>query len=536
MNALLKFVGALALAAGLTAAPALAQTKLTVPGGSTTGTYMDYMKTVYARASGSELLQVPLTSFDNEYQLTPLAAESWTQSDDGLTWTFKLRDGLVWSDGQPLTAGDYVFALQHAATSGYDFAWYWDFAGGIKNWKEVTEGKAGPETLGLKAVDDKTLEITSTASKPYMPSVVSLWYPVPKHQFDKFGDDWSTAVENVVSSGPFKLQAWEKSNNSVTLVKNETYTGPWPAEVDELTIDPSLGAPEVGMPAFLAGDVGYTWLNAGQIPVVKQRFPDAIRTNTVFATSYLAFDLEKAPFDNVDVRRALYYAVNRDELTQTVLKDIAIPAHSILAPGYPGYSEKIAAEAVFDPQKAKDLLAKAGYPNGEGFPTIEVWFREEGGYNGAILPPMAQYLQAQFKDILGITMNIKVMPGKDWMEGMLARKNNIYLAPYEYDYLDPSNFYGLFYNGGRHSYHVPEYDKLVAEADKAPKWEDRVALYEQAEQVMIDQGLIVPLVHPIIMAAVSEDISGAGVSPNSKGFTPLDRIGNFLYSHISVKQ
>ena len=83
---------------------------------------------------------------------------------------------------------------------------------------------------------------------------------------------------------------------------------------------------------------------------------------------------------------------------------------------------------------------------------------------------------------------------------------------------------------------MPEYDKLVAEADKAPAWEDRVKLYEQAEQVMIDQGLIVPLVHPIIMAAVSEDISGAGVSPNSKGFTPLDRIGNFLYSHISVKQ
>lgn len=535
MNALLKFVGAVALAAGLTAAPALAETALTVPGGSTTGTYMDYMKTVYARASGSELLQVPLTSFDNEYQLTPLAAESWSQSEDGLTWTFKLRDGLVWSDGEPLKASDYVFALQHAATSGYDFAWYWDFAGGIKNWKEVTEGKADASTLGLGAPDDKTLTITSTAPKPYMPSVVSLWYPVPKHQFDKFGDDWSTNVANVVSSGPFKLKSWEKSNNSATLVKNETYTGPWQAEVDELTIDPSLGAPEVGMPAFLAGDTAFTWLNAGQIPVVKQRFPDSIRTNTVFATSYISFDLESPPFDNPDVRRAFYYAVNRDELTKTVLKDIAIPAGSILAPGYPGYSEKIAGQAVFDPEKAKEFMAKAGYPNGEGFPTVEVWFREEGGYNGAILPPMAQYLQAQFKDILGITMNIKVMPGKDWMEGMLARKNNLYIAPYEYDYLDPSNFYGIFYNGGRHSYHVAEYDKLVAEADSNPNWDERVKLYEQAEQVMIDQGLIVPLVHPIIMAAVSDSISGAGVSPNSNGFTPLDRIGNFLYSHISVK-
>ncbi len=93
------------------------------------------------------------------------------------------------------------------------------------------------------------------------------------------------------------------------------------------------------MPAFLAGDTAYTFLNAGQIPVVKQRMPDSIRTNAVFATSYISFDLKSPPFDNVDVRRAFYYAVNRAELTSTVLKDIAIPAGSILAPGYPGYSE-----------------------------------------------------------------------------------------------------------------------------------------------------------------------------------------------------
>ena len=169
MNALWKLAGAVVAVVGL-ATPALAQTKLTVPGGSTTGTYMDYMKTVYARASGSELLQVPLDQLRQRIQLTPMAAESWEQSEDGLTWTFKLRAGLVWSDGEPLTAEDYVFALQRAATSGYDFAWYWDFAGGIKNWKEVTEGKADASTLGLKAVDDLTIEVTTAAPKPYLPS------------------------------------------------------------------------------------------------------------------------------------------------------------------------------------------------------------------------------------------------------------------------------------------------------------------------------------------------------------------------------
>src|SRR5690349_12464592 len=84
---------------------------------------------------GSERQQIPIATFDKEFELTPMAAESWTQSEDGLTWTFKLRPGLVWSDGEPLTAEDFVFALQRAATSGYDFAWYWDFAGGIKGWK-----------------------------------------------------------------------------------------------------------------------------------------------------------------------------------------------------------------------------------------------------------------------------------------------------------------------------------------------------------------------------------------------------------------
>jgi oligopeptide transport system substrate-binding protein len=529
LNLLLKLAGTIVLAAGM-GVPALAQT-VTVPGQSTTATYMDYMKTVYARAAGSDMIQIGLTAFDKDFNLTPIAAESWSQSADGLTWTFKIRPELNWSDGEPLTAEDFVFALQHAATTGYDFAWYWSFAGGIKNWDDVTAGKADVSTLGLKAVDDKTLEVTTTAPKPYLPSVVSLWYPVPKHQFDKYGEEWSTNVETIVSSGPWLVKEWVKSNNNVTLAKNPDYKGPWIPQIDEVVLDSSLGLPEVGVPAFLAGDVDMTSLNTGQVAMMRSRYADQIHTNPVFATQYIAFDLEKAPFDNADVRRAFYYAINRDELTSTVLKDIAIPAHSILPPGFPGYSENVAKQAVFDPAKAKELMAKAGYPDGKGFPDIEIWFREEGGYNGAILSPMAQYLQAQFKDILGITMNIKMMPGKDWMEGMLARKNNIYLSPYEYDYLDPSNFYGLFYNGGRHTYHIAAYDDLVKQADSAPSWDERVKLYEQAEQVMIDQGLIVPLTHPVTMNVVSDKLGGDAMTPNKQGFYP--NWSGYVYTHLT---
>ncbi|WEK52460.1 MAG: peptide ABC transporter substrate-binding protein [Candidatus Kaistia colombiensis] len=531
MKRLLRILGAAVVAAGLST-PVLAESTIVAPGQSTTGTYMDYMKTVYARATFAELLQVPLTSFDKDFKLTALAAESWKQSEDGLTWTFKLRDGLVWSDGQPLTATDYVFALQRAATNGYDFAWYWDFAGGIKNWKEVTEGKADVSTLGIKAVDDKTIEVTTVAPKPYLPSVVSLWYPVPKHSWDKLGDDWASNIDTVISSGPFTLADWEKSNNTVTLQKNAKYTGPWQAQVDKLEVSPPLGAPEVGLPAFLAGDADYSYLNTGQVPVVKQRYPDGLRKNAVFAVSYISFDLNSKPFDNVDVRKALYYAVDRNELTNTVLKDIAIPAGSLLAPGYPGYNADIAAEAKFDPEKAKAFMAKAGYPNGEGFPDVEIWYRDEGGYNSAIVPPMAQYLQAAFKKTLGINMSIRSMQTKDWMDGLLKKKNNLFIAPYEYDYLDPSNFYGLFYNGGRHDHHVAKYDELVAAADSNSNWDERLKLYAQAEQVLIDNASIVPLVHPVTIAVISDQLKGDASQPNAQGFTPLDRLGHYFFTHL----
>ncbi len=185
----------------------------------------------------------------------------------------------------------------------------------------------------------------------------------------------------------------------------------------------------------------------------------------MFAVYYLAFDVDKAPFDNVHVRKAFQAAVNREQLTSTVLKDTAVPANSILAPSYPGYQQSIADQAKFDAALAKKEMAEAGYPDGKGFPPIEIWYREQGGYNAAIAAPMLQYLQAQFKDILGVDMAIKSMPAKDWTAALKDRSNALFLAPYEYDYLDPSNFYDLFKTGGRHHYAYPDYDALVNAGD-----------------------------------------------------------------------
>ena len=526
---------AVALLATAAAMPALAQHPV-FPGDNTSGTYMDYMKTVYSRAGNPEIIQLPLTSFDKNFDLHGLGAESWEQSGDGLTWTFTLREGLAYSDGHPLTAEDYVFALRRAATDGYDFAWYWDFAADIANWNEVVGGDADVEALGIEAVDDRTIAITTNAPKPYLPSVVSLWYPVPRHVWDEHGDDYAANVDTLVSSGAYMVESWEKNDNTMVYVPNPNYSGPWPASMERFEVNNSLGAAEVGLPAFMAGELNMAYLNRGQIPFMEQRMPDNIRRNAIFAVSYISFDLDAEPFDDPNVRRALALAVDREEMTETVLSDLAIPGASILSPDYPGFNQGIADQAVFDPERAAALLAEAGYPGGEGFPEVEIWYRDQGGYNGAITAPMLQYLQAEYEEHLGIEMGIRVMPIQDWMQALTEETNNLFLSPYEYDYIDPSNFFGIFYGGGRHDHRLPEYDALVDEAGSASDWDARLAAYEEAERLLLYENVsVIPLVHPIQTFVFADGVAGEASVPTENGLSASSRLTPYFYTHLTVE-
>ena len=341
-----------------------------------------------------------------------MGAASWTQSADGLTWTFKLQPNLVWSDGEKLTAEDYVFALQRAAKEGYDFNWYWAFAGGIKGWGDVTGDKhADPSTLGIKAVDDTTLEVTTDAPKSYFPGVASLWYPVPKHVVDKLGDDYALKVDTLVASGPFMVKDLGEVEQQHDLRQEpEIHRALAGADRHPRSRQHDWCRPKsASRPSWRVRRTGPT-STPDRSPSCQQQQPDAIRKNAVFAVYYLAFDVTKPPFDNVDVRKAFQAAINRDELTSTVLKDTAVPAKSILAPCYPGFQQKIADEAKFDPAAAKAELAKAGFPDGKGFPPIEIWYREQGGYNAAIAGADAAVPAGAVQNILGVDMGIKSMP------------------------------------------------------------------------------------------------------------------------------
>jgi len=509
------------------------KTVLNFPATSLGGTYYDWMKTVYNRTGQPELVQISLTAYDNNYQIHYLAAESMDVSSDGLTWTIHLRKGLQWSDGSALTATDFVFALQRAASEGYDFAWYWQSAAGIKNWNDVQQKKVPVDQLGVKALDDYTIQVETTSPKPYFPGIVSTWFAVPKAQVAKYGDAYATKAETMLCSGPFMLTQWVKDNKMV-LEKNPYYHGPWPAMVDKINLYPTLKEAEKGFPAYLAGDIDMTSVDVGQLAVARKQFPDQIKKNAAFQIYYLSYDYSSPPFNDVNVRKAFFYSINRDEMTNTVLKDLATPAHTLVAPGFPGYSKTIAGETTYDPQKAADFLAQAGYPGGKGFPDVTFLWRQEGGAT-QIAKPMAEYLQAQWKKILGINVTIQSADVKTWMSDLLNLKDKMYLSPYAFDYIDPSDFFDIFVNpGSRHNWTNDQYNTLVKQADSTFKWADRAPLYEKAEQVMVDQAAIVDLVFPVQYRLVKPYVTGDGIKPNQYGYYPM--LTQYTWTHLTANK
>lgn len=497
------------------------------------GTYMDIMQTMYNKAGQADILQIPMTAYDNNMEVQPIACESYEVSEDGLTWTFHLRKNLKWSDGEELTAEDFVFALQRAVSEGYDFAWFWSWAGGIKNWGAVEKGEKPMSEFGVQAADDYTVIVKTESPKPYLDGIAAYWWAVPKHQVEKYGNEWATSAQNYVSSGPYMLEDWIRGDKMV-LVKNPDYNGPWPAQLDRIELYPALEDPAVSFPAYLAGDVDITDLNAGQLAFAGSRFPEQLKSSLFFGTYYLAYDYDQAPFDNIDVRKALFYAVDREELTSTVLKNVAIPARSIYAPGFPGYSEEITSQTGFDPAKAREHLKKAGYPDGKGFPKVELWWRIEGGIHAPIVGPLAQYLQAQFKEVLGIEIGIQGIELKSWMDAQKERSHNFFLAPYMYDYIDASNFATIFVNGGRHHWENDRYTELVNKANSLTDWDERFELYKEAEQIIVDDATVTYLVHPVTNQLQKPYLVGAGVEPNK--YDQYMSQNYFKFTHMRIEK
>ena len=471
-----------------------------------------------------------LVALDGSGNPAGVGASSWTISSDGTVYTFTLRPGVLWSDGKPVTAQDYAWAWKRNVSpltaSPYANAFF-----AIKNGQAINDGEMDPELLGVEARDDRTFVVTLERPASFFLSLASTWtlYPLRQDIVEGFGDRWTEAA-NIVTNGPYTLQEWQHDTR-IVLTRNEQYWGPKPAiPTATFQIFPEDGAEQM-LAAYEAGEIDTTGagigssLPASQIdrimadPVLSQQLRNFKQSGTYF----FIVNHRKAHFQDARVRKAIGMALNRRELLDDVIKQPGEPASGIQPEGILG--RQPSAWPQEDVAAAQQLMADAGYPNGQGFPTISL------GFTGTLTNRLiAEYTQQRLKDILGINLTLMSMESRallDWRRtGDWQQNGDLYRGSFFSDYEDPENWYNHnwdsdndpgSYNGG---WQNAEFDRLVRQALLETDASRRVALYSQADRVMAQEYPHIPLYHDEIRALVKPYLKGY-VPARILGLTPL---------------
>ncbi len=440
---------------------------------------------------------------DKDNKIVPGQAETYDISKDGLTYTFHLRDGLKWSDGTPLTAKDFVFSWKRLADPNVAAPYGEDMLGYVKGYQEAVAGNI--DALGVSAPDDKTFVVELSVPCVYFLKIVThaTMVPVQKASVEANGEQWSLKPETYVSNGPLKMIDWVPGSH-VTFRKNENY---WNA--DKVTINTLkfvlMEDSNAAYSAYRTGEVAMIKdVPTEEIPSLKGKEEFHVEPNV--GISYLDFNNQKEPFTNSDVRKALSLAIDRDYVSNTVMQGIGAPAGNFVPQGVSDAESGTYFEDVTrknnggdffnikdheaDLAKAKELLAKAGYPDGKGFPVVE-YMTNDAGHNKAV----AEYLQSCWKE-LGVKMDIKIV---EWGTFAPTRRAGDYLTArdaWSLDYDDPSNLLNLMKSTSGNNnaqYKNPDLDKLLDEANATLDVKEHYAKLHEAENMILEDAAIAPL-------------------------------------------
>lgn len=447
-----------------------------------------------------------LLIIDQDNKVQPGQAEKYEVSPDGLTWTFTMRDGLKWSDGTELNAKDFEYTFKRIADTNVAAPYAETVIGMIEGYKDAIDSK-NPEKLNVKASDDgKTLTIKLAYPCSYFDKIVAFgtMSPVQKATVEKNGDSWATKPETYVCNGPYTITEWTPSEK-IVCKKNENYKGGWDSSKivnDKLTFllleDSSASyTAYTGGTAQLIKDVP-----TEEIPTLKKDKKDEFNVDPILGTYYLSMNLNKAPFNNKNVRKALSLAIDRDYVANTVMQGTYTPAYNYVGTGVDdvdpgkflenskaanGGKTYISEDYKANLEEAKKALAEAGYPEGKGFPTI-TYSTNDTGYHKAL----AEYLQQVYKD-LGITMNIDIVDWSSFTPKRRAGEYEMARNGWVMDYNDASNMIELFVstNGNNDGkYNNPAFDKAMNDSKVADKTAHFAALHEAEKIVSEDYGFI----------------------------------------------
>ena len=439
----------------------------------------------------------------------PGVAERWEISPDGTVYTFFINPQAKWSNGEPVTASDYVWSWERALhpETGSLYA-YMLFP--VVNAEKFASGAIDDfAEVGIKSLDAQTLRINLNAPTPYFLQLMDHYSTFAVHpetvlKFGGMSDRFTlwTRPENIVSNGAFTLKEWSL-NRQIKVEKNPHYWDKSSVALEGVYFYPTENVvSEERM--FRSEQLHVTQgIPLGKIPNYRAVQNSPYVQAPYLGTYYYLINTKKPPVDDVRVRKALSYAIDRDTLTRTVLRDTAIPAYSITPPDTLGYNPPKLFS--FDPEQARALLAEAGYPDGQGWPGLEITYNTNEDHR-----KIAVAVQQMWKDELGIDVSITNQEWKVYLNTVSQGEFQVARRGWIGDYVDANNFLDLFLaNGGNNNtgYANAEFDDIILnQAPKAASREERYQLFFQAETMMMQEMPIIPfytytskrLIHPSV--------------------------------------
>ena len=468
-------------------------------------------------------------------EAVPGQAESWTTSEDGLTWVFTMRDGLKWSDGSELNAKDFEYSFKRMANPNTAAPYAETCLGMIDGFEEAAgfpdaDGnptvEPNPDALNVKASDDgKTLTIVLGYPCSYFDKIAAFaaMSPVQKATVEANGDAWCTSPDTYVCNGPYMITEWTPSER-IVLTKNPNYVGGWDSS--------KIVSDSITLLLLEDSSASFAAYNSGEAVLIKDVPTDEIPSltkaedggdfyvDTILGTYYVSLNLQRDAFKDAKVRKALSLAIDRDYVANTIMQGTYEPAYNFVGPGIVdetgmfydnanGGERYISDDYEANLEEAKSLLAEAGYPDGEGFPTI-TYSANDAGYH----VPVAEYVQQAWGD-LGITVNIDKVEWASFLPLRRAGDYDVSRNGWVMDYNDPSNMIELFCSGNGNNdgkYSNPDFDAAM-EASKVADVAEHFAQLHKAEDILMEDMGCIPVAYYNEFWLQSSSLKGVWHSP-----------------------
>lgn len=473
-----------------------------------------------------------LLTLDENGQLKEGQAESWETSEDGLTWTFHLRDGLKWSDGTDLTAKDFVYSWQRVCDPNVAAPYAETVLGMVKGYDEAVAGDI--TKLDVQAPDEKTVVVNLANPCSYFGELAAFatLNPVQQATVEANGDAWATSADTYISNGPFMMTEWVPGSH-ITFSKNPNYWNAEAIKLDKLEFE-LIEDSNAAYSAYTSGEVDMIKdVPTEEIPSLQGN--DDFHVEPIIGTYYVSLNLQKEYFQDARVRKALSLAIDRNYVANTLMQGTYSPASSIVGPGWLDTDGSSFAENAnggtpyidndnFDAnlEEAKKLLEEAGYPNGEGFPQIE-YTTNDAGYHKVV----AEYLQQAWAAI-GIDLKVNIV---EWASFTPMRRNgefDVARNGWVGDYTDPSNILELFCttNGNNDGkYTNADFDAAIEDSRVTTDATTRSADLHKAEDTLMNDAGCIPIAYYNDFWLQSSKITGSWHSANGYWY--------FMYADIT---